>query len=388
VVRVRLLKVVLVLAILAALAAAAVGILVGTPFGPKTATFVNIPPGTGTAGIARELQRAGVVRSASAFEAIRVWKGLRGGTRAASLKAGEYRFNHPATMVEVYDRIRSGDVYTQTVVIPEGFNIFDIANAMAGARLSTREAFLQAEIDHTELISAWTTGESQKPRSLEGFLFPDTYRFSPHATPVQILSAMVRRFGQVAHGLQMQGNVQRTVTMASLVEKEVHLDSERPVVASVFGNRLAVGMPLQTDPSVIYASLLQGTRGNWTGAIHESELHSDSAYNTYTHAGLPPGPICNPGLAALTAALHPARTDYLYFVADANGATRFAVTLAEHNANVASYRARNQPANATSGETASEGAGNTSKAPSERKPHRRSRKKAAAGHRNAVQSQR
>jgi UPF0755 protein len=359
VVRVRLLKVVLVLAILAALAAAAVGVWVATPFGPKTATFVNIVPGTGTAGIARALQRAGVVRSADAFEALRVWKGLRGGTRAASLKAGEYKFDHPATLAEVYDRIRNGDVYTQTVVIPEGFNIFDIANAMAAAGLSTREAFLQAEIEHTELIAAWTPASGQKPRSLEGFLFPDTYRFSPHATPVQILSAMVRRFGQVADELRMQGNVQRTVTMASLVEKEVHLDAERPVVASVFDNRLAVGMPLQTDPAVIYASLLRGTRGSggtWTGAIHESELHSDSAYNTYMHAGLPPGPICNPGLAALTAALHPAKTNYLYFVADANGATRFAVTLAEHNANVASYRARNQPPNAPNGDTASEDA--------------------------------
>jgi UPF0755 protein len=126
------------------------------------------------------------------------------------------------------------------------------------------------------------------------------------------------------------------VTLASLVEREVHVSGERPEVASVFENRLAAGMPLQTDPSVIYASLLRGT---WTGVIHESELHSDSAYNTYVHAGLPPGPICNPGRAALEAALHPAKTDYLYFVADAKGATRFAATLTEHNANVASYRA-------------------------------------------------
>ena len=112
--------------------------------------------------------------------------------------------------------------------------------------------------------------------------------------------------------------------MASLVEKEVHVDAERPLVAGVFENRLAAGMPLQTDPAVMYASLLRGT---WTGVIHQSELHSDSAYNTYAHAGLPPGPICNPGVAALKAALHPAKTDYLYFVADPNGATRFSATL-------------------------------------------------------------
>lgn len=125
------------------------------------------------------------------------------------------------------------------------------------------------------------------------------------------------------------------VTMASLVEKEVRFDDERAEVASVFENRLAAGMPLQTDPAVIYASMLRGT---WAGVIHQSELHSDSAYNTYAHKGLPPGPICSPGLAALKAAMHPAQTNYLYFVADASGRTRFSATLGEHNANVAAYR--------------------------------------------------
>ena len=175
-----------------------------------------------------------------------------------------------------------------------------------------------------------------KPASLEGYLFPDTYKFSPSATPVQMLSAMVRRFTQTAQALGLHGDVERTVILASLVEKEVHLDAERPEVASVFENRLAAGMPLQTDPSVIYASLLRGT---WLGVIHQSELHSDSAYNTYTHPGLPPGPICSPGVAALTAVQHPARTRYLYFVADAQGATRFSGTLAQHSADVATYRA-------------------------------------------------
>ena len=124
--------------------------------------------------------------------------------------------------------------------------------------------------------------------------------------------------------------------MASLVEREVHVDAERPVVAGVFENRLRLGMPLQTDPAVVYASMLRGT---WTGVIHQSELHSDSAYNTYTHAGLPPGPICNPGVAAIRAALHPKRTGFLYFVANADGSTRFAETLKEHSTNVAAYRA-------------------------------------------------
>jgi UPF0755 protein len=239
------------------------------------------------------------------------------------------------TLAEVYDKLRRGDVYTVTVVVPEGFNIFDVAHAVATAGLDSEADFLAAERDHTELIRQW----SPRADSLEGFLFPDTYKFTRHATAVQMLAAMVRRFGQTADRLGLAlvaGDVRRTVTLASLVEREVHVDSERPLVAGVFENRLAAGMPLQTDPAVQYASELRGT---WTGVIHQSELHSDSAYNTYAHAGLPPGPICNPGLAALKAALRPAKTDYLYFVADAHGATRFSATLAEHNGQVAAYRA-------------------------------------------------
>jgi len=332
------------LLVLGVLAGVVVGFLMLTPYGPATETFVEIAPGTGTAAIARQLQKAGVIRSTPAFEAVKEWRSISRAT--GTLKAGEYRFDHAATVAEVYDRLLRGDVYTVTVVIPEGFNIFDVAGTVAASGLDTRDDFLAAEQGHTELIAAW----SPRASSLEGFLFPDTYKFSRHATPLQMLTAMVKRFGQQAKRLGLSTNplheeqpgmsgeptsAQQLVTMASLVEKEVHVDAERPMVASVFRNRLAAGMPLQTDPAVIYASLLRGT---WTGVIHESELRSDSAYNTYTHTGLPPGPICNPGLAALRAALHPATTSYLYFVADANGATRFAKTLADHNANVSEYR--------------------------------------------------
>ncbi|HEY5212866.1 MAG TPA: endolytic transglycosylase MltG [Acidobacteriaceae bacterium] len=328
----RLLKTLLVFGVLGALA---VGFFVLVPFGPSTETFVEVAPGTGTSGIAKELAKSGIVRSAVAFDVLTIWRSLRG-RGAGTLKAGEYRFDHPATMDEVYGRLRKGDVYTVTVVVPEGFNIFDIAGAVAAARLDSREDFLRAEQQHTELIMEWVP--QGRAASLEGYLFPDTYKFGRHATAEQMLTAMVHRFGKQAERLGMaRGQVARTVTLASLVEKEVHIDGERPVVASVFENRLAAGMPLQTDPAVIYASMLRGT---WTGMIHESELKSDSAYNTYLHVGLPPGPICNPGLAALKAVLHPAHTDYLYFVADAQGATRFSATLEEHNANVAAYRAQ------------------------------------------------
>jgi UPF0755 protein len=335
VVRVRLVKTVLVLAVLIALV---VGFFVYVPYGPGTETFVDLLPGTGTLGIARQLQKAGIVRSAWAFDGLVLWKTVSG-HGARSLKAGEYRFDHAETMAEVYDRLRRGDVYTITLVIPEGFNIFDIASAVAAAKLDSRDDFLNAERKNTELIAEWVA--QGNATSVEGYLFPDTYKFSRHATPILMLTTMVREFRQETKRLGMTPDeVARTVTLASLVEKEVHIDKERPEVGSVFENRLEAGMPLQTDPAVIYASQLRGT---WTGVIHQSELKSDSAYNTYTHAGLPPGPICNPGVASLLAALHPAKTDYLYFVADATGATKFAATLAEHNANVAAYRAGMKP---------------------------------------------
>ena len=320
---VRLLKFLLVLAILAA---AAVGFYVFLPYGPSSETFVDIAPGIGTAGVAEQLQRSGIIRSKFAFEALKTFKN-------GSLKAGEYRFDHPASLLEIYARLHRGDVYTLMLVIPEGYNIFDIAQAVATVGLGSQQGFLSAEEQDTELIKRW----NPKATSLEGYLFPDTYKFSRHATPLQMLTTMTKRFGQQTARLGLaDSDAERVVTMASLVEKEVHIDSERPLVAGVFENRLAASMPLQTDPAVIYASLLRGT---WTGVIHQSELHSDSAYNTYAYPGLPPGPICNPGVAAIKAALHPAQTDFLYFVADAKGETRFARTLQEHDANVTAYRA-------------------------------------------------
>jgi len=316
-----------VLVVVVMLAVGAVGFVVYMPYGPRSETFVDIPAGTGTAGMAQELKQLGIIRSKVAFEVLRVWRG-------GSLKAGEYRFDHPAKLTEVYARIARGDVYTKTVVIPEGFNIFDVAQAVAAQGLSTPEDFLAAERANVALIARWSPGAE----SLEGYLFPDTYKFSRHATAANMVATMVKRFGQQMLKLEMaDADVERTVTMASLIEKEVHVDAERPVVAGVFENRLAAGMPLQTDPAVVYASMLRGT---WTGVIHQSELKSDSAYNTYAHGGLPPGPICNPGMAALRAALHPAKTDYLYFVAQADGSTKFSRTLEEHNANVAEYRSR------------------------------------------------
>ena len=294
---------------------------------PTNPLLVDVPAGTGSAGIAARLQAAGVIRSRYLFL---LQRRLSGGT----LKAGVYRFERPSTVLETYAHIARGDVYTLTLTIPEGFNLFETAQAVQAAGLAPAATFLAAARSNTQLIADLDPGAT----SLEGFLFPDTYKFSPHATPAQMLAVMVHRFRQQATslGLPTQPESLRSiVTMASLIEKEVHIDAERPLVAGVFTNRLALNMPLATDPAVIYAALLAN---RWRGTIYQSDLQFDSPYNTYKHPGLPPGPICNPGLAALRAALHPTRTDYLYFVADAGGTTRFSATLAEHNAQVAAYR--------------------------------------------------
>lgn len=335
----KLLASLLLLALVAAAALAAFAIY--SPFGPPAGTsganaiYVDIAPGTGTMAIAAQLQHARVIRSRFAFDILRV-------IQRGKLLAGEYRFDHPAPATEVYARILHGDVYTISLTIPEGYNIFDVAQAVQSAGLGQRDTFLAAERSRTDLIADL----SPNAPSLEGYLFPDTYRFSRHTTAVEMLAAMVKQFRQVAAQLGLAANsshsVAQTVTLASLVEKEVNQDSERPLVAGVFLNRLAQGMPLATDPSIIYAALLQG---RYRGAIYASDLQFDSPYNTYRNAGLPPGPICNPGLAALKAAISPAQTDYLYFVADAQGHSRFSTTLKEHSQQVQSYRrALRQPA--------------------------------------------
>jgi UPF0755 protein len=312
------------------------------PAGTQNEQFVEITPGSSSTQIAAQLEQAGVIRSRYAFDLVRLWK-------HGTLKAGEYRFDHAAPVTEVYARIARGDVYTLPVTIPEGSTRFDIATriAEAGFLNVTRENFLQATASEVNLVADL----DPQARSLEGYLFPDTYRFPRRATSAQIIAAMVRRFRAQATqiGLTHTGtagrgtpeNLHRIVTLASLVERETAVNSERPLVASVLTNRLAKKMPLMTDPAVIYG--LESS-GQWRGAIYQSDLSDpkhDTPYNTYRHTGLPPGPIANPGLPSLRAAMQPAATDYLYFVAagaDPQGKSRFAATLDEHNKNVASYR--------------------------------------------------
>jgi UPF0755 protein len=329
------------LLIIAALAGAGwLGWALLTPTEPAGQTFVMLRTGYSTRRIAAELKASGVIRSQDAFI---LWHYLR---HRRSLKAGEYLFDKPGNIVEIHKRLVHGDVYFRTVVVPEGYTMFDIARAVEAAGLGPAEEFLRAAQSDTFLIADLAPNAP----SLEGYLFPDTYQFSRMMTMEEMAAAMVKQFRQVAQqvglittagGLSAANpgasptGLERTVTMASIVEKETAVPDERPLVASVYYNRLAKNIALDADPSVIYAELLAGT---YSGALHHDDMQFNSRYNTYKFLGLPPGPIANPGRSALEAAMHPAQSDYYYFVGDAQGHHRFARTIEEHNKNVAAYR--------------------------------------------------
>jgi UPF0755 protein len=295
------------------------------PVTPGSQKFVMLRPGFSTRHIAHELQAAGVIRNANAFV---LWHYAH---HEKSLKAGEYLFDKPADARTVHERLVRGDIYVHTVVIPEGYNLFDIAQAVQDAGLGPKEEFIKVAQTQTALIADL----APEAKSLEGYLFPNTYQFTRTQSTIDMISAMVKQFRQVAKEIGLTTDVQKVVTMASIVEKETAVPEERPTVAGVYFNRLARNIALQADPSVIYGELQKGTYG---GALHHEDLLADSAYNTYRHPGLPPGPIANPGKTSLQAAMHPATTDYFYFVADGTGRHRFAHDLDEHNRNVAAYR--------------------------------------------------
>lgn len=331
-----------------------------TPVQPAAQTLVMLRPGYSTRRIASELKSAGVIRSEDAFI---LWRYL---SHRRSLKAGEYLFEKPASIIDIQKRLRRGDVYFHTVVVPEGFTLFDIARAIQAAGLGPADDFLKVAQSDTALISDLAPDAP----SLEGYLFPDTYEFTRMMTMQDMAAAMVRQFRQVARQIgltqtPMGGadgaessltaisvtadnagvdssnaapppvDIEKIVTMASIVEKETAVPGERPLVASVYYNRLAKHIALDADPSIIYGELLAGT---YSGALHHNDMRFDSRYNTYKYAGLPPGPIGNPGKSALEAAMHPAQSEYYYFVADAQGHHRFSRTIEEHNKNVAAYR--------------------------------------------------
>jgi peptidoglycan lytic transglycosylase G len=295
--------------------------------------FVEIPQGAGPASIGKRLVEAGIIRNALGFrfEIARTRTGRR-------LQAGEYRFDRPMTVDEVVAKIARGDVYLVPITFREGLTIQEMAALFEGKGLGQASDFSTAASD-AQLIR----DIDPAARDLEGYLFPDTYATMRHTTAAELVPRMVAGFEkaltpEIRAAAGSRGlSVRALVTLASIVEKETGKPEERPLVAAVYSNRLRIGMPLQCDPTVIYAlQLARLYNGNLT---HEN-MQIDSPYNTYRYPGLPPGPIANPGRASLEAAAHPADAPYLYFVARGDGSHVFASSLEEHNRNVNEYQRR------------------------------------------------
>jgi UPF0755 protein len=295
--------------------------------------FVDIPPGTGAGGIGARLAEAGVVRDVNTFRAA-LW--VTG--RARDLKAGEYRFDRPLSAVDVVDRLTRGDVYKRLVTFREGLAISEMA-----AVFEERGFGPAGEFERAAKNRALIADLDPEARDLEGYLFPETYALPRGTSADELVSQMVGLFRKLyTGGLEAEAaraglKTRQVVTLASLVEKETARREERPLVAAVYRNRMAIGMGMQADPTVIYA-LRQA--GQYDGNLSKADLQFDSPYNTYRYAGLPPGPIASPGLASIEATLRPADVRHLYFVSRNDGSHVFADTLAEHNRNVQEWQVR------------------------------------------------
>jgi UPF0755 protein len=292
--------------------------------------IIDFPKGTSTQAMADELARSGVVRYSWQFLLARA---LHPGQK---LQAGEYRFALADSPSNILNRIARGDVFFYELIVPEGSNMFDIAASLSRFDFLKSANFLRAARN-----PALIRDLAPQAPTLEGYLFPSTYRIARATTEQQLCVMMTGVFRK--HWRDLQSSLPRgvpindIVTLASMVEKETAVPDERPIVASAYENRLRKGMSLDCDPTTIYAALLEQ---RYRGTIYRSDLDSNNAYNTYKHAGLPPGPIANPGLESLKAALAPAQTDYLYFVAkgDGSGGHQFSTTMEQHNLAVQEYR--------------------------------------------------
>ncbi len=299
---------------------------------------ITVKQGESAKTIGANLQAQGVIRSKRLFE---VLVGVTGVSN--SLEAGEYEFDPGLPAIEVVQRIAAGKTASRTVVIPEGRRVEEIGDILEGAGLVSKSQFLAAltSTGHTQPFLAQVDATN-----LEGFLFPARYEFSRTTSAAAIVDAMLSTFQtNVADKVQVEGqnlSLDEVVTLASIVEREAATPSERPIIASVFLNRIRLGLPLQADPTVQFAVAEDAARvqqyGYWKKELTLDDLKIESPYNTYVVSGLPPGPIANPGLDSIEAVVRPATTNYLFFVAKNDGTHVFAETLDEHLRNVALYQ--------------------------------------------------
>lgn len=292
--------------------------------------IVDIAEGASLSDVAERLHRENLIKSDWAF----VWMGRLEGLDRRII-SGEYEFHGGMSPSIILEKIIKGEVLQHTVTIPEGFSMSQIADLLHEQRLTDRDAFLRYARD-----PAFIQTLSLSVGTLEGYLFPDTYRFARHVKPERLIEAMVARFKQAVseedreRAMELGLSLHQVMTLASVIEKETARPAERSLISGVFHNRLRKDIPLQSDPTVIYAV------HEFDGNLRKKDLSIDSPYNTYQVVGLPPGPIANPGRAAIHAALYPEATDYLYFVSRNDGSHEFSTTLAEHNQAVRKYQLR------------------------------------------------
>lgn len=286
--------------------------------------IVEIPLGTPAGRISRMLEEQGLIRSAFIFDIM-----LKITNRDSQLKAGEYLLNPAMNTMEVIQKLNEGTIVTHRIMIPEGYELKQIAAVLAREGLVDPERFLMLA-QNAELVFGEQFPVELPIPSLEGYLFPDTYHFAKEQSEEAIIRQMVSRFVDVVISkvdlslLDDKYTLHEVITLASIVEKEVIYDFERPLVAAVYHNRLNIGMRLQADPTVRYVMTENRSR------VLYSDLEIDSPYNTYRYDGLPPGPIASPGLKSILAVLEPADVDYLYFVAKPDGTHQFSRTFEEH----------------------------------------------------------
>jgi UPF0755 protein len=296
-------------------------------------SYIEIPRGMDSGSAAQLLVDSGVLRHRIPFI---VYLKLTG--NAGRIKAGEYRFREAASPSQIAERLIRGDSYYRSITIPEGLTAMETVALLAENNFGQRKD-LEEALQNTEWISDLDPGA----RNLEGYLFPETYHFNRKIDSTAIIKTMVEQFQKEFRRIMSQTpmragwNPSRIVTLASMIEKEVQKGEERPLVASVFYNRLERRMKLDCDATIIYAMKLHGT---YEGNIRRSDLAMESPYNTYRNQGLPPGPIANPGAASLNAAVHPAETEYLFYVSRNDGTHIFSKTYQEHQRAVDEYQRR------------------------------------------------
>jgi len=289
---------------------------------------IRVEPGDSLTSVVRKLSEQKIISSGFFFS---LWARLRGAEK--KLHTGLYRFDSGVTPHEVLDRIVNGKGVFFTVTIPEGLTIKEIAALLDKMKIADRNRFL-AEAANPDLLAAL----GLQDKGLEGYLFPSTYHFTPSTPEREIILAMAEQFRKISRPLLLQGGEagpltpHQILTLASIIEKETGVEAERPLVSAVFHNRLKRQMPLQSDPTVIFG--LKDFNGNLT----RKDLADASPYNTYRISALPPGPICNPSLSSIRAALHPADVPYLYFVSKNDGTHLFSETIEAHNQAVKLYQ--------------------------------------------------